>query len=80
VELAQRLEKHELIFFRQTAASIYRNNKRWEKSIALSKQDKLYKDAIETAAISAKSEVVEDLLRYVSSDYNSLVSSIKSKY
>ncbi|KAJ5175310.1 clathrin heavy chain [Penicillium canariense] len=64
VELAQRLEKHELIFFRQIAASIYRNNKRWEKSIALSKQDKLYKDAIETAAISAKSEVVEDLLRY----------------
>jgi len=66
VELAQRLEKHELIFFRQIAASIYRNNKRWEKSIALSKQDKLYKDAIETAAISAKPEVVEELLRYVS--------------
>ena len=66
VELAQRLENHELVFFRQIASSIYRKNKRWEKSIALSKQDKLYKDAIETAAISAKSEVVEDLLRYVS--------------
>jgi clathrin heavy chain len=66
VELAGRLEKHELIFFRQIAANIYRKNKRWEKSIALSKQDKLYKDAIETAAISGKSEVVEDLLRYVS--------------
>ena len=66
VDLAQRLEKHDLIFFRQIAANIYRNNKRWEKSIALSKQDKLYKDAIETAAISAKSDVVEDLLRYVS--------------
>ncbi|KAJ5565084.1 clathrin heavy chain [Penicillium frequentans] len=64
VELAQRLEKHDLIFFRQIAANIYRNNKRWEKSIALSKQDKLYKDAIETAAISAKTEVVEELLRY----------------
>ncbi|KAJ5734359.1 clathrin heavy chain [Penicillium malachiteum] len=64
VDLAQRLEKHDLIFFRQIAANIYRNNKRWEKSIALSKQDKLYKDAIETAAISAKSDVVEDLLRY----------------
>ncbi|KAJ5170489.1 uncharacterized protein N7500_003272 [Penicillium coprophilum] len=64
VALAQRLEKHDLIFFRQIAANIYRNNKRWEKSIALSKQDKLYKDAIETAAISAKPEVVEDLLRY----------------
>ncbi|OOQ88368.1 putative clathrin heavy chain [Penicillium brasilianum] len=64
VDLARRLEKHELIFFRQIAASIYRNSKRWEKSIALSKEDKLYKDAIETAAISAKSEVVEDLLHY----------------
>jgi clathrin heavy chain len=64
VALAQRLEKHDLIFFRQIAANIYRNNKRWEKSIALSKQDKLYKDAIETSAISAKADVVEDLLRY----------------
>ena len=66
VALALRLEKHELVFFRQIAASIYRKNKRWEKSISLSKQDKLFKDAIETAAISSKSDVVEDLLRYVS--------------
>jgi len=64
VALAQRLEKHDLVFFRQIAASIYRKNKRWDKSIALSKQDKLYKDAIETAAISSKTEVVEELLRY----------------
>ncbi|EPE29243.1 Clathrin heavy-chain terminal [Glarea lozoyensis ATCC 20868] len=64
VELAQRLEKHDLVFFRQIAANIYRKNKRWEKSIALSKQDKLFKDAIETAAMSAKSDVVEELLRY----------------
>ena len=66
VELASRLEKHDLVFFRQIAANIYRKNKRWEKSINLSKQDKLWKDAIETCAISAKSEVVEELLRYVS--------------
>ncbi|KAH8602632.1 hypothetical protein B0O99DRAFT_697070 [Bisporella sp. PMI_857] len=64
VELAQRLEKHDLVFFRQIAANIYRKNKRWEKSIALSKQDKLFKDAIETAAISGRPEVVEELLRY----------------
>jgi len=55
-----------LVFFRQIAAGIYRKNKRWEKSIALSKQDKLFKDAIETAAISGKPDVVEELLRYVS--------------
>ncbi|KAH8814273.1 hypothetical protein F5882DRAFT_315407 [Hyaloscypha sp. PMI_1271] len=64
VDLAQRLERHDLVFFRQIAANIYRKNKRWEKSIALSKQDKLFKDAIETAAISGKSDVVEELLRY----------------
>jgi clathrin heavy chain len=66
VDLAQRLEKHDLVFFRQIAADIYRKNKRWEKSIALSKQDKLFKDAIETSALSTKSEIIEDLLRYVS--------------
>lgn len=65
-ELAQRLERHDLVFFRQIAANIWRKNKRWQKSIELSKQDKLYKDAIETAAISGKSDVVEELLRYVS--------------
>jgi clathrin heavy chain len=65
-DLVARLEKHDLVFFRQIAANIYRKTKRWEKSIALSKQDKLYKDAIETAAISSKSDVVEELLRYVS--------------
>ncbi|KAI0999286.1 putative clathrin heavy chain [Podosphaera aphanis] len=64
VELAQRLERHDLVFFRQIAANIYRKNKRWDKSIALSKQDKLYKDAIETAAISGKPDVVEELIRY----------------
>lgn len=66
VDLASRLEKHELVFFRQISANIYRKNKRWDKSISLSKQDKLFKDAIETAAISTKADVVEDLLRYVS--------------
>ncbi|KAF2405615.1 clathrin heavy chain [Trichodelitschia bisporula] len=63
-ELAQRLERHHLVFFRQIAANIWRKNKRWQKSIELSKQDKLYKDAIETAAISGKQEIVEELLRY----------------
>jgi clathrin heavy chain len=65
-ELAQRLERHELVFFRQIAANIWRKNKRWQKSIELSKADKLYKDAIETAATSGKTDVVEELLRYVS--------------
>lgn len=70
VDLASRLERHELVFFRQIAAGIYRKNKRWEKSIALSKQDKLFKDAIETAAASKKGDVTEDLLRYVCSSHS----------
>ncbi|KAF8428163.1 armadillo-type protein [Tirmania nivea] len=64
VELAQRLEKHDLVFFRQIAANIYRKHKRWDQSISLSKQDRLFKDAIETAAVSGKQDVVEELLRY----------------
>jgi clathrin heavy chain len=39
-------------------------NARWETSIALSKEDKLFKDAIITAAASNSTEVVEDLLTY----------------
>ncbi|KAG0638061.1 armadillo-type protein [Tuber brumale] len=64
IELAQRLEQHELVFFRQIAANIYRKQKRWNQSIALSKQDRLFKDAIETAAVSGKEDVAEELLRY----------------
>lgn len=57
---------YRLVFFRQIAASIYRKQKRWSQSIALSKQDRLFRDAIETAAVSGKEDVVEELLRYVS--------------
>lgn len=64
IDLAQRLEKHELIFFRQIAAHLFAKNKKWNKSITLSKEDKLWKDAIRTAAQSGKSQVAEDLLHY----------------
>lgn len=64
LDLAQRLEKHDLIFFRQIAAHLYKKNKKWNKSISLSKEDKLWKDAIDTASISGKQDVAEDLLRY----------------
>jgi clathrin heavy chain len=46
------------------AAHLYKKNSKWEQSISLSKQDKLFKDAIETAASSGSSEVAEDLLTY----------------
>ncbi|TFK26167.1 clathrin heavy chain 1 [Coprinopsis marcescibilis] len=64
IALAKRLEKHELLEFRRLAAHLYKKNSRWEESIALSKQDKLYKDAMVTAAVSNSSEVTEELLSY----------------
>ncbi|KAI8847627.1 armadillo-type protein [Chytridium lagenaria] len=64
LSLALRLEKHELLEFRRIAAHIYKKNKRWKQSIALSKKDKLYKDAMETAAASHDAECAEDLLQY----------------
>ncbi|KAL1920539.1 uncharacterized protein VTP21DRAFT_916 [Calcarisporiella thermophila] len=63
-DLAVRLEKHELLEFRRIAAYLYKRNKRWRQSIQLSKQDKLYKDAMETAWESRDADVAEDLLRY----------------
>jgi len=64
IQLAQGLEKHELLEFRRIAAYIYRSNARWSQSVELSKSDKLYKDAIQTAAESKKAEVAEGLLEF----------------
>lgn len=62
LDLASRLEKHELIFFKIIAAQLYRRNKKWTKSLAIFKEEMLWKDAIETAAISQSSEVAQELL------------------
>lgn len=64
IGLAQRLEKHELLEFRRIAAEVYRRSSRWKQSVEMSKKDRLYKDAIETAALSKDSSVVEELLNY----------------
>jgi len=64
ISLAKRLERHELLEFRRLAAHLYKKNSRWEESISLSKQDKLYKDSMITAAVSASTEVAEELLSY----------------
>merc|ERR1712154_633894 len=42
----------------------YRTNKRYSTSIALSKQDNLWQDAMETAALSQDSNLAEELLRF----------------
>ncbi|CUS24171.1 LAQU0S14e01816g1_1 [Lachancea quebecensis] len=64
LDLAARLEKHDLIFFKKIAAQLYRRNKKWSKSLALLREEKLWADAIETAAISQSTEVAEELLHY----------------
>ncbi|GME80560.1 unnamed protein product [Ambrosiozyma monospora] len=64
IGLAERLEKHDLLFFRQIAAIIYRKEKKWNKAIALLKTDKLWSDAIESAALSENTKVATELLTY----------------
>ena len=63
IQLAKRLETHELLEFRRLAAHLYKvsssllhaayseacrlqNNNKWEELPSLSKQDKLFKDAM----------------------------------
>jgi len=64
IALARRLEEHKLLENRRLAAHLYKKNQKWDESIVLSKQDKLYKDAIVTAATSSSTEVAEDLMTY----------------
>jgi len=64
IQLAQTLEKHDLIEFRRIAAYLYKGNNRWGQSVALCKKDNLFKDAMEYAAESKNAEVAEDLLAY----------------
>ena len=62
--LARRLEAHELLEFRRLAVVLYNKNRKWEESISLSKRDKLFQDAILTAAESNEEEVAEEVLTY----------------
>lgn len=49
---------------RRVAAYIYKKAGKWKQSIALSKKDNLYKDAMETASQSGDRELAEELLVY----------------
>ena len=64
IQLAQKVEKHELLEFRRIAAYLYKKNNRYEQSIQLSKDDRMYKDAIDTCAFSGDADLAEDLLRF----------------
>lgn len=62
--LAKQLEDHEVIFFKQIAAQLYCRNKKWERSLSILKEQRLWKDAINVATLSQNKEVAEDLLSY----------------
>lgn len=64
LDLAQRLEHHSLIFFRQIAALLYRKNSKWNKAIAILKNDRLWSDVVETAALSNSQNVAHDTMEY----------------
>jgi clathrin heavy chain len=64
IALAQRMEKHELAEMRRIAALVYKKNKRFKQAIELSKTDKVYQDAMETARDSSNPELVESLMRF----------------
>ena len=54
----EQIEKHELLEMRCVAAYICKKAGRWKLSIALSKKDNLYKDAMESASQLAKELLV----------------------
>ena len=49
---------------RRVAAYIYKKAGRWKQSIALSKKDNHYRDAMETCSQSGDRELAEELLVY----------------
>lgn len=64
LKLAEELKNHELLEFRRISTVLYQMNKQYGYAIDLSKGDKLYKDAIDTAYQSKDSKIAEDLLLF----------------
>jgi clathrin heavy chain len=64
IELARRLEAHELVQMRRVAVELYRANRRWTQALRISKRDLLFGDCIQTAALSGRGEQCEDLLKW----------------
>lgn len=64
MQMAQTLENNEMLEFRRIAAILYKQNKRYQQSVDLSKKDKLYHDAMQTAAASNDKALVDSLLKF----------------
>ena len=54
--------------FRRISSYLYKKNGRFKESIELSKQDKLYRDAMDTAAQSREVALVDDLISFFVSE------------
>lgn len=64
LSLATTLKNHECIEFRRVATHLYKKAQAWQEAVALAKKDKLYKDAIATAATAQNPELVDELLTF----------------
>jgi len=64
LKLARKLEYAAAIEYRRISASLFRENKKFEQAVEISKRDKLWKDAIESASASRDPELVDFLSRY----------------
>lgn len=64
LDLAERLENHKVVFFRQISATLYTKNKKFTKAIQILKSDKLWGDLIRTVAISKSSKLAHESLDY----------------
>lgn len=64
LELAEKLENHDLIFFRQISATLYTKEKKFNKAISILKNDQLWSDLLKTAALSKSRKIAHELLDY----------------
>ena len=64
ISLAKQLESHECLEFRRVATHLFKKAQQWELAVGLAKKDKLYKDAISTAATSQDPMLVDSLLTF----------------
>jgi clathrin heavy chain len=62
--LAKKLFSHELLEFRRISAYLYKVNGKFVESVQLSKQDGLWRDAMETVSASKDPAVADDLLKF----------------
>lgn len=62
--LARRLQDSELVQMRRVSARLFRRNGKYEQAIAVSKKDRLYRDAIDSVAASEDAELTEELAIY----------------